>query len=196
MCKAALDIDGFQNIKVQLLQGYEGKQVVPDRSFLQPPVKRLLNDCLKKDKLVHAEIRMISHLLHHGLVGNAFNYLGISKKTCLLCGHVIQTLGRFRTRGNHGKIYSGWTLPDALCLDVQETISWKDCVNVLQTFLFGEASRDDLVHLDEVKESTITTPAAPRVVNSSIFTSHIPDPRSQERVATWMSSHSRRKLPE
>lgn len=74
--------------------------------------------------------------------------------------------------------------------------AWDVCVTVLQGVLDSEASRDDLVYLEEVKESTITTPVAPRLVNSSIFTGHIPDSRFQEREATWMSSHSRRKLSE
>jgi hypothetical protein len=196
MCKVALEVGGFQSVKVQLLEGYKGKSVGTDHSLLTPPFKPLLHDCLGKDKFVHAEIRMITHLLHDGLASSAFKYLGISKKTCLLCGHVIGALGRFRTRGNHGKIYSGWTLPHALCLDAKDTEAWNNCVTVLQDVLVGQASRDDLVHLEEVKESTISTPAAPRIVSSDIFTGHIPDSRFQEREAAWMSSHSRRKLSE
>lgn len=89
ICKVALEIDSFKRVKVQLLKGYKGKQVVADHDLLDPPFKSLLQDCLGKDKFVHAEIRMITHLLHHGLASSTFKYLGISKKTCLLCGHVI-----------------------------------------------------------------------------------------------------------
>jgi hypothetical protein len=196
ICKAALDIESFQSIRFQLLDGYEGRSVAPHRPILNPPIKKVLSDCLKKPKFVHAEVRMVTHLLHHGLTSNAFNYLGISKKTCLLCGHVIHSLGDFRTRGNHGKVYSGWTFPHTLRLDKEDISRWTQCVRTLHDILVSQASRIDLVHLDEVKESTVTTPVTQRVVRSNIFTKCIPDPRLQEREATWLSSRSVRKLPE
>lgn len=59
-------------------------------------------------KSVHAEMTLVAYLpgSTDGLGRNlqVFQYLGVSKKTCLfLCGHMIKEVGGFAARGNDGK---------------------------------------------------------------------------------------------
>jgi hypothetical protein len=118
---AARKISSPQRIKIHLLTGFQPKTVPPSplpfplqvTSKLQ---KRLENE-LRKPKWVHAEIRMVTHLISEDNEVQPFHYLGISKKTCFSCGRILSSLGMFRTRGNHGKVWCQWTLPS--CVFVQ-----------------------------------------------------------------------------
>ncbi|KAF2165949.1 hypothetical protein M409DRAFT_23679 [Zasmidium cellare ATCC 36951] len=188
ICRAARDIDAFQTVQIFLLPGYPPKKL--GRNELSPyqPLSSTAMRYLSKCKWVHAEIRMVTYLLSHDEFRHAFAYLGISKKSCLLCGHIIQSLGRFNTRSNHGKIYSQWTVPSKMSLPNIDVASWERAVEGVRDVLRLEAERDELHYIQAVKESTITTPAAPRLHGGDIFTSHVDDPRLREREMTWLSS--------
>ncbi len=193
---AARRVDGFQQLQFLLLTGYKAKEATPCTSPSSGPLNELVECQLAKPKWVHAEIRMITYLLNYDGARDAFRYLGISKKTCFLCGHIIQKLGNFNTRGNHGKIYSQWTIPSALELRDKKIETWELTIKYLQDVLQSEATRKELPHLQAVKESTVTTPVAPQIERSNVFTSHIPDPRLRERESTWLSSFSMRDISE
>ena len=40
-----------------------------------------------------------------------FPYLGCSKLSCFMCDRFIQSLGKFKTRGCHGRLFKPWTVP-------------------------------------------------------------------------------------
>jgi hypothetical protein len=190
ICKAARDVDGFQKIMVRLLSGYSPRKPAP----CLPTLNHSSMSQLGKVKWVHAEIRMVTYLLNDDNFYRAFPYLGLSKKTCLLCGHIINHMGRFNTRANHGKIYSQWTVPSVLKLDDTSFETWSSSVERIRDILRIEAARHDIPRLQEVKESTIRTPLAPRVNKPSIFTSYVNDPLFQEREAIWFSSFNNAKV--
>jgi hypothetical protein len=60
---------------------------------------------------VYAETQMLCYLLQNDHPTSHVHYLGISKKTRSLRGH-LRALGLFATRGNHGQMESKWTLPE------------------------------------------------------------------------------------
>jgi hypothetical protein len=197
---AAQRIPSFQRIKILLLTGFESKLVQPTNLSSLPccqlpttsEFQMKFKEELLKPKWVHAEIRMITHLLSQSSTPGLFSYLGISKKTCLLCGHIIQKLGRFLTRANHGKVYCQWTLPSAVDIQHEYKGKLQYAVQRLRHELQREAARDNLPHTDAVKESTINTPVAPN--GSTLFNSHILDPRYQAREAEWLGFFSKRGI--
>jgi hypothetical protein len=199
---AAQHIPSFQRIKILLLTGFESKLVQPTNLSSLPccqlpmtsEFQMKFEEELVKPKWVHVEIRMITHILSQSSTSGLFSYLGISKKTCLLCGHIIQKLGRFLTRANHGKIYCQWTLPSSV--DIQHGYKGKlqYAVQQLRHELQREAARDNLPHIGAVKESTINTPVAPTPHGSTLFNSHILDPRYQAREAEWLGFFGKRGI--
>ncbi|KAL3455482.1 hypothetical protein BJX64DRAFT_272344 [Aspergillus heterothallicus] len=118
---AARDIAGLKGVKIVLLSRYNAREVpsqLKSACLKVRSVKRSekLEKELGKRKWVHAEIRMVLHLLGTEIAAPIFPYLGISKKTCLLCGHVLSQLGGFKARNNHGKVYGQWTLPQVVAV--------------------------------------------------------------------------------
>lgn len=59
-------------------------------------------------------------------------------------------------------------------------------VQELRHMLRIEAAREDLPYIDAVKESTITTPMAPRLIVSTLFNSHVLDPRHRAGEVEWL----------
>ncbi|RBQ72072.1 hypothetical protein FVER14953_14019 [Fusarium verticillioides] len=199
-CYAAKKLGSFQKIKIRLLGSYPSRAV----SHVRFPRKRLplprgfekkFEAEVRKVKWVHAEMRVITHLLNEdsdarrvGLV----SYLGVSKRTCFLCGHIIQQMGQFQTRANHGKIYSQWTLPSAVLVEQRDAVRLQDAVEHLRDVLRREADRDDLRPIDPEKESVMATPLLPPSIKSTPFTQHVKDPRRLQRESDWLSHLARR----
>jgi hypothetical protein len=92
ICKAAREVDGFRKTMVRLLSGYSPRKPEPCPPTLTRSWNHSSMSHLRKVKWVHAEIRMVTHLLNDNIFYRAFPYLGLSKKTCLLCGHIINHL--------------------------------------------------------------------------------------------------------
>lgn len=196
--EAAHEIEGFQSMKITLVQGAKAKQVPPSISLrtqsLTKVKQKTLDSELRKKKWVHAEMGMVTYLISKDSVAQTFPYLGISKKTCFMCGHILQSLGLFRARNNHGKVYSQWTLPSSLIVPPLYQGKLDLAVQNLHDVLRHERTVDDDQHIDAVKESTISTPVAPRAATWSPFNRHIPDPRSQARQAEWLSTRNSRAM--
>lgn len=197
-CRVAHDVPAFQILKIELLTGFSARMVKQSTSCLSRfssdrKSHMELKTELAKPKWVHSEMRMTTYLLSHGMESQVFPYLGISKKTCFPCGFMIQQLGRFLTRGNHGKIYSQWTLPSFVVLPLEHARSWQLAIRQLQETLRSEATREKLPALQAIKESTISTPVAPRLRKGNIFTRYVPEPASQERESEWLGLFSKRR---
>lgn len=61
---------------------------------------------------VHAEIGLLFHLLEKGSnLSRVFPYIGISKRSCFLCHHMLLGVDVFENRGCHGVLETQWTLP-------------------------------------------------------------------------------------
>lgn len=126
---------------------------VPEDRF-----KRIL--CNLKQRLhVHAEMQMVFFLLHPNRRGEGFYpYIGISKKTCLLCGHILDRLEEFESRKNHGKIYPQWTIPKHAGLDIHSIDRMRLAIENLKETLVSMITDRNALKLDHVKES-IGTPS-------------------------------------
>lgn len=190
LCQAACEVEGFKNIEVRLLTRHPPKKLFFNPKDLpsEVPPRQLALAYLAKNKWVHAEIRMVTYLLTHELFDQAFAYLGISRKICLPCGHIIKGLGRFNTRNNHGKIYSQWTVPSTLRLRHEDFDRWKKSVEDLRDALKTEAELVQVPYRQAVKESTITTPVAPKSARSTLPRGYGTDARTRELEANWLGS--------
>jgi OTT_1508-like deaminase len=81
-------------------------------------MKRKYHQLYAKKPTIHVEISMLFHLLRHGNdVHRVFPYIGISKKSCYLCGLFLANVGIFQTRGCHDVEYTRWTLPSRYTLN-------------------------------------------------------------------------------
>ena len=110
---------------------------------------------------MHTEMGMVSHLISKDIVAQTFAYLGISKKTYLMCGHNLQSLGLFQARNNYSKVYSQWTLPRYLVILSSYQAKLDSAVRSLRDMLRHECAVKDDQYINAVKESTIPTPVAP-----------------------------------
>jgi len=114
--KVVQECSGFRNVKNVLLKNLPSRKVkswpLPKEDFsVTPELAPKFSNEVKKRKYLHAEMVLMAYLLvYKGFHSDVFPYLGVSKKTCLLCGHMLREIGFFETRGNHGKCYSQWTL--------------------------------------------------------------------------------------
>ncbi|RFU75794.1 phosphoserine aminotransferase [Trichoderma arundinaceum] len=185
---------GFRKIKVVLLNSLAAKKVkiwqMPNGQFsATPQLESKYRTEVKKKKNFHAEIILMAHLLERGLFcSEIFPYLGVSKKTCLLCGHFLREMGYFHTRGNHGKCYSQWTFPHLLRTTAEVAERLQTAVQGLRDILRAEGTKHDVPHRDAEKESTMVAPISPRYGREiSPFNSVIEDPRFLMREAEWLA---------
>lgn len=189
--EAACEIAGLKRLKIVLLPGYKSRKVLPQPllclKFYSVKHPERLDAELRKPKWVHAEMRMILHLFSANIVARMFPYLGISKKTCLLCGHVLSHLGKFKARNNHGKVYGQWTLPRAIDMPAANHGRLDTTIQKLRDVLHEECDSEDNKQLAHIKESTISTPVAERQDTWSPFYRSIPDPRLHSREIEWLS---------
>ena len=66
---------------------------------------------------IHAEVQMLMFLnANEPHISNAFPYFGCSKLGCFLCHRLIESYGRFTTRGCHGRLFKPWTVPSGYLL--------------------------------------------------------------------------------
>ncbi|KAL4721778.1 hypothetical protein ACLX1H_011272 [Fusarium chlamydosporum] len=128
-------------------------------------------------------------IMRHELV--IFPYLGVSKKTCLLCGYLLREMAQFDTRGNHGKCYSQWTLPPVLNATPDVTERLDKAVFRLRDIL-REDVKKEMAHMDAEKESLIAAVIPPKhEKEADIFNEVSKDPRLLSREAEWLSSFRR-----
>lgn len=187
----------FRNIKFHLLNSLPSRQVgawkLPQAGIdLKPKHEVKFNREIGKRRNIHAEMMLMGYLfsiMRHGLV--IFPYLGVSKKTCLLCGYLLREMAQFDTRGNHGKCYSQWTLPPVLNATPDVTERLDKAVFRLRDIL-REDVKKEMAHMDTEKESLIAAAIPPKhEKEADIFNEVGKDPRLLSREAEWLSSFRR-----
>jgi hypothetical protein len=190
---------GFRNVKIFLLNSLPARKVkiwqLPKDEFpMTPQLEPKFRSKVKKHKNVHAEILLMAYLLsYRGLCSEVFRYLGVSKKTCLLCGHLLREMGYFETRGNHGKCYSQWTLPRTLRANPEVTERLRTAVQRLRDILRDEGTKNDVAHRDAEKESMMAVPIPPSYRRKTTpFNSVVEDPRFLTREAEWIAMSRKR----
>ena len=72
-------------------------------------------DVVRPYSTVHAELAIVM-AMDKGEINHVFPYIGISKFSCIMCGHYIRTFNEVTgqnvaTKGSHGKAYPGWFWP-------------------------------------------------------------------------------------
>ncbi|KAI2923113.1 hypothetical protein CBS63078_2661 [Aspergillus niger] len=197
--KAAREISNFKRVKIELLPGYKAERVAPSPSLcpilLSNRERGRLDECLRKKKWVHAEVRMALHLMSTDRMSPTPQYLGISKKTCFMCGHFLQRLSHFQARDNHGKVYSQWTLPKSLVMPQKYHETLDNAARNLRDVMQRECALQSDYRISAVKESTLSTPVASEQMHVwSPFSRHVPDPKLQARESEWLSRRSPREI--
>lgn len=192
--RIAKQCSGFRNTHFILLNGPTPRKVKPwnlpkDKFSATPEVQQKFRKNVTKLKNVHAEMTLQAYFLDLGHSSlEVFPYLGISKKTCLLCGHILREIGQFRTRANHGKCYSQWTLPFVIWTNHDDHEKLRSAVQRIRNILWGEGGRD-VTHMDAEKESQMAAPVPPRYERySTPFNSVVEDPRFIAREVEWLSN--------
>ncbi|KAL5088565.1 hypothetical protein Trisim1_006521 [Trichoderma cf. simile WF8] len=188
---------GFRNIKITLLDSLPPRKVeqwhLSEEEF--PATTRLepkFGNLIRKRKHVHAEMMLMAYLSSRIPRTDIFPYLGISKKTCLLCGHMLREMGQFETRGNHGKCYSQWTLPSVLWVNSEGA---KKLCKAVQCIRDSLRSMDGASHRDAEKESMIAAAVPPAYTSTqTIFNSIVEDPRFLAREAEWFTMSHKRNI--
>ncbi|GFP60343.1 hypothetical protein TASIC1_0017010500 [Trichoderma asperellum] len=193
----AQQCSGFRNIKITLLDSLPPRKVeqwhlsgeeFPAATRLEPKFGNLIS----KLKHVHAEMMLMAYLSSRIPRTDVFPYLGISKKICLLCGHMLREMGQFETRGNHGKCYSQWTLPSVLWINSEDAKKLCKSVQYIRDSL---RSMDEASHRDAEKESMIAAAVPPAYARTqTIFNSVVEDPRFLAREAEWFTMSHKRNI--
>lgn len=187
----------LQNLKVYLLNSLPSRKVrawkLPQAGIsLKPQQEMKFNSEIRKCRNIHAVMMLMGYIfsiMHRGLV--VFPYLGVSKKTCLLCGLLLRDIAQFSTRGNHGKCYSRWTLPLVLKTIPEISERLDKAVSNLRDVLREEEKRQ-MAHLDAEKESLIASVMPPNhVKEGNIFNRLVRDTRLLSREAEWLSLFER-----
>jgi hypothetical protein len=100
ICQIAQENANFRTVKIRLLRSVPRRTV--QHMLLQREEFPRSTDfetkytaMLAKAKHVHAEIRVMTYLLGEGSLAKTIPYLGVSKKPCFLCNHIIQNMGQF-----------------------------------------------------------------------------------------------------
>ena len=141
---------------------------------------------------IHAEIQMLFYL-SQDQNPDTLPYLGVSKKTCYLCGQFLSRVGRFATRQNHGKIYPQWTLPKQALLDEECTSRIDVAVDALCTLLVDLLGTSSDRTRDMLKESvgdpsTVASLSDPSNMSTDHLRQRAQKIRSRESSARWVES--------
>ncbi|OAL43046.1 hypothetical protein IQ07DRAFT_606215 [Pyrenochaeta sp. DS3sAY3a] len=191
---------GFRKVRITLLGSLPARKVkkwpLPKEEFSAAPhVEQKFSHQVKKSKNVHAEMVLMAYLLgSRGLSSQIFPYLGVSKKTCLLCGHLLREMNFFETRGNHGKCYSQWTFPQALRTNPEVAERLQSAIQRLKDNLWDEATSRDVPFRNAEKESAMAVPIPPRYEKQqTIFNRVVEDPRVLARETEWLTMVRKRQ---
>lgn len=131
-----------------------------DEKKKKPWTKRQLLQEFDKRKSpisqVHAEVQVSLAATRHDCTGaNIFNYVGCSKRSCILCATFIQRYKQLNSRGCHGKLYNLWTIPEISCLAEGDRLSLmralEDIEKDIKSSILGKKSK----RLQLAKESTV-----------------------------------------
>jgi hypothetical protein len=192
---AAQQCPGFRNVRIVLLNSPSARKVktwpLPKEEFsITPQLERKFCKEVGKRKNVHAEMVLMTYLLGcTDLSLDVFPYLGVSKKTCLLCGHLLRAMNLFETRGNHGKCYSQWTLPRTLPTNPEVAVRLQSATQHLRDILWDEGIKSNVPYRDAEKESAMAVPLPPRYErNTTPFQSVVEDPRLLARETEWLTT--------
>ncbi|KAG7005807.1 hypothetical protein G7Y79_00017g041890 [Physcia stellaris] len=128
--KAAMHFSAFRNLEIQSIDLINLENIPLDLPFLTGTLRKLrleglsfgskhtaqslLRDC-QAHRSYHAEVQLLVDLEKRTQSEpsvDVFPYLGISKKSCFLCGELLSSFPYYRTRGSHGKVYSLWDIPE------------------------------------------------------------------------------------
>jgi hypothetical protein len=191
---------GFRNVKIVLLDSLPARKVktwpLPEEEFpVTPQLELKFCNEVEKHKNLHAEMVLTAYFLGcRGLCIEVFPYLGVSKKTCLLCGHLLRKIGFFETRGNHGKCYSQWTFFHTLRTNPEVAERLQTAVRHLRDTLWDEGIKLDVSHQDAEKESVMAVPVPPSYGRkTTLFNSIVEDPRFlRDRVVGHVSQSRQR----
>ncbi|KAF1807869.1 hypothetical protein P152DRAFT_485903 [Eremomyces bilateralis CBS 781.70] len=190
---------GFRNVKIVLLNSLPARKVkiwpLPKEEFpVTPRLERKFRNEVKKRKNLHAEMVLMAYLLgSRGLCSEVFPYLGVSKKTCLLCGYLLREIGFFETRGNHGKCYSQWTFPRTLRTNPEVAERLRRAVQRLRDILWDEGIKCDVSHRGAEKESVMAVPVPTSDRRkTTLFNSIVEDPRFLARETEWLAMSYKR----
>ncbi|USP76856.1 uncharacterized protein yc1106_04130 [Curvularia clavata] len=191
---AAQQSPGFRKVRILLLKSPYPKKVKPwslprERISITPKQKQAFSQNVQKSKNFHAEMVLMCYLLGcKDFNLEVFPYLGLSKKTCLLCGLFLREINLYKTRGNHGKFYSQWTFPHSIKTSPEVAEKLESAVQRLRDILWDIGIEQDVPHRNEEKESEMAAPIPPNYSrHRTLFDEVVEDPKLLAREVDWLS---------
>lgn len=142
-----------------------------------------------KSPQIHAEVQLMLYAAQQNARrGQHSEYIGCSKRSCLLCSKFLRAYGSFRTRPSHGKIFGPWTIPETDCLSGEDLDTLASAVKTLEEFLKDSLKKSKAQKVPpQAKESTVGGPSkASRVdfhgsaLGASLLLQHLAQQREQE----------------
>ncbi|KAL2829415.1 hypothetical protein BDW59DRAFT_170460 [Aspergillus cavernicola] len=99
------------------------------RSWRDTDMIKSYRQRLRQKRTVHAEIQLVYYLEMRphdapGLTGDAFPYVGCSKKCCFFCEEFLQNYGKLSQRGTHEAVFPQWALPPVTQRPSTNDLKW------------------------------------------------------------------------
>jgi hypothetical protein len=117
------------------------------------------SDCGKSFAL-HAEMQLFMHYETGAALSPTLDYLGCSKKACLLCESFLEALARpVATRGRHGICYPAWGVPSSTSLGTMAALEALDkmLVSRVKSHLADSVRIDKRLIVPAVHQSTVAS---------------------------------------
>ena len=142
------------------------------RKLKAPEKARKEFDRLQKYRLfVHAEMQMVLHLAVNGHSDHIFGYIGCSKYSCFMCWDFLRAYGNMITRGCHGHLPHGWTIPQTKSLPIDKVAQVTKAIEEIHKKLRRELSipyHGQYPHIGQSSAGSVnSSPSYPRGPNSN-----------------------------
>lgn len=156
------------------------------------------SDFCKQSLIVHAEVQLAC-FFDTNKEFDPFDYLGISKKPCHLCGIFLSEMRVFRTRPGHGQLHPYWTLPIDMQMRKHRLRSPAMALRAIEQHLIEMIGKENVIKLAQLPESTAvwsarmtSSSASPSIISSVLSTRlesrhHIPASPSKPSTALSFS---------
>ena len=185
-CMDALQIEPIQHVEIRDLPSTDSALKISDAVSLLgsakqtyitdirkrrtlPYLKKRYSELQREPRELHAEMRMVIHLMTQGSLDQVFPYIGASKYCCALCWTFLERQNVLRARGCHDRLYHRWLAPSfAPALGGEPLKDLSKTTNAVQQHIIKLLSNTALPQLHAGPESSAGTTSGLRPIESDL----------------------------